>query len=66
VGGVAQIELKQATRRGSHDCCSLRHYIEHAEGTTQWRSMWLRGLVSRLLREVDVEHDECDEAEYTT
>jgi hypothetical protein len=44
----------------------LRHYVEHAEGATQRRSMGLRGLASWLLREVDAEHGECDEAEHTT
>jgi hypothetical protein len=29
----------QATRTRSHDCCSLRHFVEHAEGATQRGSM---------------------------
>jgi hypothetical protein len=56
----------QVTRSGSHGCFLLRHYVEHAEGATQRRSMGLRGLASWLLREVDAEHGECDEAEHTT
>jgi hypothetical protein len=43
----------QATQRGSHGCCSLWHFVEHAEGATQRGSTWLRELASRQLREVD-------------
>jgi hypothetical protein len=51
--GAAQIGSMQVTRTGSHDCCSLRHFVEHAEGATRREPMWLRELASRLLREVD-------------
>jgi hypothetical protein len=51
--GTAQIGSMQATPTGSHGCCSLRHFDEHAEGATQREPMWLRELSSRLLREVD-------------
>jgi hypothetical protein len=36
---AAQIGSMQATRTRSHDCCSLRHFVEHAEGATQRGSM---------------------------
>ncbi|PWZ25845.1 hypothetical protein Zm00014a_043403 [Zea mays] len=38
-------------RRGSGAAAAglLWHYVEHAEGTTQGRSTWLRELASRLL-----------------
>jgi hypothetical protein len=32
---AAQIGSMQATRTGSYDCCSLRHFVKHAKGATQ-------------------------------